>query len=139
MAVHLLCIVSISAIRKRIVRRRCNGCSGEVAVKETRALLGDERQPGPASCTSETSQSIPLQHGQCNETVESEDKFLGAWPAHTARAANAENLHGSTDNNGTSQNQNHSIRISLLYDSFMPVSFGNSAMNDLYTADTPLA
>lgn len=64
MAVHLLCIVRIGTICERIVGRRGDGCSGEVAVKETRVLLGDERQPGPASCTSEASQSMPRQHGK---------------------------------------------------------------------------
>lgn len=66
MAVHLLCVVSVGTICKRIVGRRGGSWRGEVAVKETRTLRGDKRQPGPASCTSEASQGMPLQHGRCD-------------------------------------------------------------------------
>jgi hypothetical protein len=69
MAVHLLCVVSIGAICKRVVRRWSGGCGGEVTVKEKRGLLGGDWQPGPASCASETPHSVPLQHGQRDEVV----------------------------------------------------------------------
>jgi hypothetical protein len=69
MAVHLLCVVSIGAICKRIVRRWRGRCGGEVAMEEKRDLLGGDSQPGPASCASEMPQSVALQHGQCDDVV----------------------------------------------------------------------
>jgi hypothetical protein len=76
--------------------------------------------------------------------MESENKvFLGAWPAHTrfrvARAANAENPKSELVLDLQYPTVSESYYIYIYYDSLMAVSFGNSAINDLYTADTPRA
>jgi hypothetical protein len=76
------------------------------------------------------------------------EKVLGAWPAHphtpdfVARAGNAAFVIGfvaekiSLDSYPTIS-ESH---IYIIYsDRLIPVSFGNSAINDLYTADTPRA
>ena len=74
MAIHLFGIVGIGTVRERVVRGRGRSRSGEFAVKKKRALLEGDRKPGPASCATQTPQSVPLQH---SERIEDEGECGG--------------------------------------------------------------
>jgi len=84
------------------------------------------------------------------ETMVSGNKFLGAWPAHPVSGRPGGKCRKPPSENYlfsfrllpvlplTPPSQNRTIYM-IYSDSLMVVSFGNSATNDLYTADTPRA